>query len=83
MDNDEEAKKLRTKVGYGSPPVSTRFQPGKSGNPAGRPRGSKNLATLVRRAMYEKVTITENGRRRTVTKIPSRRSNIMRIYSEA
>ena len=26
------------RVGYGSPPLETRFRPGQSGNPAGRPR---------------------------------------------
>jgi hypothetical protein len=29
-------------VGYGRPPVETRFKPGQSGNPRGRPKGSKN-----------------------------------------
>ena len=29
-------------VGYGRPPAATRFVKGQSGNPAGRPRGSKN-----------------------------------------
>jgi hypothetical protein len=29
-------------VGYGKPPKASRFRPGQSGNPAGRPRGSKN-----------------------------------------
>ena len=28
-------------VGYAKPPVATRFSPGRSGNPKGRPRGSK------------------------------------------
>lgn len=28
-------------VGYGKPPVATRFQPGRSGNPNGRPRKSQ------------------------------------------
>lgn len=31
-------------VGYGKPPAHTRFKPGQSGNPCGRPRGSKNKA---------------------------------------
>lgn len=36
-----------SKVGYGNPPLHTRFKPGQSGNPSGRPRGSKNTSTLI------------------------------------
>ncbi|MBV9150758.1 MAG: hypothetical protein JO213_14315 [Alphaproteobacteria bacterium] len=34
-------------VGYGKPPAGTQFQTGKSGNPGGRPRGTKTLVTLL------------------------------------
>lgn len=30
------------------PPEQHKFKPGQSGNPNGRPKGSKNLATLIR-----------------------------------
>jgi hypothetical protein len=55
-------------VGYGKPPHRTRFQKGQSGNPRGRPCGSKNLKTLLSEALNEPVVITENGRRRKITK---------------
>jgi Family of unknown function (DUF5681) len=55
-------------VGYGKPPRGTRFKPGRSGNPRGRPNGSKNLSTLLSQALNEPVIVVENGRRRKVAK---------------
>jgi len=55
-------------VGYRKPPRSTRFKKGQSGNPRGRPSGSKNLSTLLTEALNELVIVTENGRRRKVSK---------------
>lgn len=34
-------------VGYGKPPAASRFTKGRSGNPKGRPRGSKNKPSLT------------------------------------
>ena len=55
-------------VGYGKPPRHTQFAKGQSGNPRGRPSGSKNLSTLVNEALNEPVIVVENGRRRTISK---------------
>ena len=55
-------------VGYKRPPVSTQFKPGQSGNPAGRPKGVKNLATDLKEELEEKITITEDGKSLEITK---------------
>ena len=55
-------------VGYGRPPVATRFQPGQSGNAKGRKRHSKNLATFVDDILKEKITIQEAGTTKRISK---------------
>ena len=55
-------------VGYGRPPQSSQFKTGQSGNPRGRPKGSKNLQTLLREELDQKVQVTENGRPRLMSK---------------
>jgi hypothetical protein len=59
----------------GRPPSQTRFKPGQSGNPAGRPKGSKNLKTLVESVLGKLVTLTENGKqvRKTAGEVVLRR----------
>src|SRR5947208_11733111 len=61
-------KKGDYEVGYGKPPRHTRFKKGQSGNPRGRPSGSKNLATVLSEALNELVIVAENGGRRKITK---------------
>lgn len=56
-------------VGYGKPPVQTRFRKGQSGNPKGHGKGSRNFATVFMAAMSQSVTIAENGRRKRITKL--------------
>jgi hypothetical protein len=56
-------------VGYGKPPVASRFRSGTSGNAKGRPKNSKNLKTLIREAMTAGITIQEGQNSRRVSKI--------------
>jgi len=53
-------------VGYGRPPRASQFKPGKSGNPKGRPKGSKSVRTLVEDVANLKVNVREGGRDRKV-----------------
>ncbi|MEQ1956649.1 DUF5681 domain-containing protein [Mesorhizobium yinganensis] len=55
-------------VGYARPPVSTRFQPGQTGNPKGRPKKNESHAAIVKRVLNEPIKIKENGRLKRVTK---------------
>ena len=49
-------------VGYRKPPQHTRFRPGDSGNPGGRAKGVRNLATDVRRTLKGLIKVKEGGR---------------------
>ena len=56
-------------VGYKKPPKHAQFPKGHSPNPKGRPKGAKTVGTMLRGELNEMVTITENGRRRKITKM--------------
>lgn len=53
-------------VGYGRPPAHSRFKPGQSGNPRGRPKGKRNLETILADVLGQKVTVTISGKRRQI-----------------
>jgi hypothetical protein len=67
-------------VGFGKPPVSGQFKKGKSGNPKGRPKGTRNFYTDLEEVLAGKVTVTENGKPKRVS---SQFAALMRLREKA
>ncbi|HZF75245.1 MAG TPA: DUF5681 domain-containing protein [Acetobacteraceae bacterium] len=55
-------------VGYGKPPRHSRFRPGRSGNPKGRPKGAASLGTLLEKALAEVVVVRKGDRQQRISK---------------
>ena len=55
-------------VGYGRPPQHTRFKPGQSGNPKGRPKGTINLKTDLMEELSERISVSEGGKPKKLSK---------------
>jgi hypothetical protein len=55
-------------VGYGRPPKHTRFEPGQSGNPNGRSKGTQNLKTDLMQELSERISVTEGGKPKMLSK---------------
>lgn len=48
-------------VGYCRPPPEHRFKPGQSGNPKGRKKGSRNIATIVAEVLAKRIRTKIDG----------------------
>ncbi|GEP06780.1 DUF5681 domain-containing protein [Methylobacterium oxalidis] len=55
-------------VGYGCPPLASRFKPGQCGNPKGRPKKAQSLAAATERELERIVVVREDGREKRLTK---------------
>jgi hypothetical protein len=56
------------KIGFRRPPKHSQFRPGSSGNPKGRPRGSRSLAAIFHKIINEKVQVKGPHGMRQITK---------------
>jgi Family of unknown function (DUF5681) len=65
--NRRRPKSSGYKVGYGRPPTETRFAPGKSGNPKGRPKGTRSAGAILRDIIQQKIAVSENGKTRRIS----------------
>jgi hypothetical protein len=64
MRSSKRAKRQSYEVGYRRPPKATQFKAGKSGNPRGRPKGTRTVGAILQDILQQRIPVTENGKTR-------------------
>lgn len=79
-NKDKKLEDNKYSTGYKRPPKKYQFKKGESGNPKGRPKGSKNIRTLINEELDGNLVIQEQG----INKITSKREAIIKkLVNEA
>ena len=66
----DKEKSLEFPIGYKKPPRHTRFKPGQSGNPSGRPKKkATTFAEAIAKGAQYPVAVNEGGKQRMITKL--------------
>src|SRR5205085_10093153 len=56
-------------LGYGKPPEHSRFKPGQSGNPKGRPKAARSLRSIVHDLLNERITDRADGKQQRIRRL--------------
>jgi hypothetical protein len=80
MPDRKNSKASDYVVGYRRPPKATRFTAGKSGNPKGRPKGSRSVGAVLQAIIRRKIAVTENGK---TLRIPAIEVMLRRLANDA
>jgi hypothetical protein len=80
MRKRKTSKAPRYVVGYGHPPKATQFAKGESGNPRGRPKGTRTVGAMLQEILRQKIAVTENGKTR---RLPALEVILRRLANDA
>jgi hypothetical protein len=80
MRKRKNSKASAYAVGYGRPPKATQFAKGESGNPRGRPKGTRTVGAMLQEILRQKISVTENGKTR---RLPALEVILRRLANDA
>ena len=63
----DDGRNAPYKVGYGKPPIHTRFQKGRCPNPGGRPKKLKSWREVLHKELLREIPIMEGGKPGRIT----------------